>query len=296
MNGWMKTPSSRSVQAFALGFLLCFKGATLVPPAMAAELPAIDLSAALARIAAFAPARQVTPPRRPFIRRRYRPRASRYFPSWGAPAWSRGGAARGGCDQAETPLIPLMPVLADNGKEPSFFGVTVSERPTFFAYVPKTRARKIEFLLIDEQHSRAVVDEQAQTISGEPQIISFTVNRAVGLTAERNYKWYFTTVCNPDDPVRDDNSGNPSISGLVERHSPDLPTKKLTGADADQGAWLDVLSELAKARCKAPTDPTIASDWQNLLQAMELKKIPKLAEKVKLQAIAVAPLSCAQLQ
>lgn len=286
MNGWMKTPSSHSVQAFALGFVLCLEGAASMPTVAAAELPAI---------AAFAPARQITPNNRPFIRRRYRPRASRYFPSWGAPAWSRGGAARGGCDQSEIPLIPLMPVVAENGKEPSFFGVTISDRPTFFAYVPKTRAREVEFLLIDEQHSRSVIYQQSQTISGEPQIISFTVNGAAGLTSERNYKWYFTTVCNPDDPVRDDNSGNPSISGLVERHSPDRASKKLTGDDAE-GAWLDVLKGLAKDRCKAPTNPAIATDWQNLLQAMELKKIPKLAAKVKPQAIATAPINCAQLQ
>jgi len=235
-------------------------------------------------------------------RRRYRPRRGRYFPRWGSPSWSRGGAARGGCSEKETPLIPLMPVLAEGDREPGFFGVTFSTRPTFFAYVPETTAREVEFLLLDEQHTQDVIYEKKIPITGKPQIISFTLDTDKQLVPERNYKWYFTTLCDPNDTVLDDNSGNPSISGLVEMHIPESlagrptnPNLKVADSLAQQGAWIDALSMTAKLQCLAPSNPTVNAAWRDLLADMELEKIPALAKRLQKGAIATAPLPCNQI-
>lgn len=235
-------------------------------------------------------------------RRRVRYRSRRFysFPRWGAPVWSTGGAARGGCSLQESPLVPLMPVIANGSKEPSFFSVTVVDRPTFFAYVPTTTARQIEFLLVDEE-AGDVVYEQAKSVDGTPQILSFSLDgNAPALNVGKNYKWFFTTICNPKDKARDDNSGNPSISGLVQRHPLTVDaTRRIAAAPprdrpsvyAEEGGWLDSLNALAQLRCQQPNDSTIRADWQELLQDMKLEQIAALQKMVSQDQIVRAPLA-----
>lgn len=282
MNSWIKY--------CALGLISLFQGVWLLPLAEAVTLPTRHQGATHRRLQQDHLLAQ---------RRRYVPRRGRHFPRWGSPVWSRGGAARGGCDETEAPLIPLMPVLTESGKEPGFFGVTFSARPTFFAYVPATRARQVELLLVDEQHTQSVIYQRSQPISGKPQIISFTLGPETTLTPERNYKWFFTTLCNPDDLVKDDNSGNPSISGLVEFHTASVnfstqPSQKLVDELAQQGAWVDALATNARLYCQTPNHPQIAASWRGLLADMELEKIPKLAARVQSSAIANTPIACNQ--
>lgn len=242
---------------------------------------------------------------------RYRPSRRRYrFPRWGAPVWSTGGAARGGCqvrkaEAQEEPLVPLMPVTFEAGKEASFFGVTIAERPTFFAYVPQTTAREVEFLLVDEEAGE-VIYEKKLPVSGQPQIIRVQLgNEVQPLVIGRNYKWSFTTLCNPKDPVIDSN-GNPFIPGLIQRIEPSaVLTSRLgrsSGRDranlyAEEGIWLDALTTVAQLRCQKPNDRTLLTDWSDLLKAASLEKVPLLSQLVERQRMDAAPISqCAPLQ
>ncbi|MBW4522699.1 MAG: DUF928 domain-containing protein [Scytolyngbya sp. HA4215-MV1] len=224
----------------------------------------------------------------------------RPYPRWGAPAWSTGGAARGGCNSQESPLIPLVPVVTDTGDKPSFFGTTVSERPTFFAYVPKTNARQVEFLLLDEE-AGVVISETILDVSGLPQIIGFKLDKTLPpLAIGKNYKWFFTTLCNPKDVVRDDNSGNPSISGLIQRveFEPGLASQLHKAAPisrpqlyAEAGAWFDALATLSQLRCQKPKDAAISARWSALLESMELEHIPELMQLMGSEKIDQAPLA-----
>jgi hypothetical protein len=249
----------------------------------------------------------------------YRPtRKRRRFPRKGAPRVSTGGAVRGGCfignGKKEAPLVPLMPIAHDDaltGVEPDkklvFFGSTISERPTFLAYVPQTKARQINFLL-QEQESEdewRVVYEKTIEIDGNPKIISIKLdNAATPLVIGKNYIWDFTTIC---DPI--DRSSNPTTSGITQRlePSPALSSRlsKVAMRDrpnlyAEDGAWLDSLSTLAQLRCSKPTDATLRADWSELLKAMELEKVPQvvkqgdvalLAQLIKSGQIEKAPLA-----
>lgn len=232
-------------------------------------------------------------------RLRYRrSRRSYRFPRWGAPAWSTGGAARGGCSSQEAPLVPLMPIT-DTGKAPTFFGVTVSERPTFFAYLPQTRARHVEFLLVDEE-AGTVVYQKRIAVTGNPQVVSFNLEATTApLIIGRNYKWSFATICNLKDRAIDA-SGNPFIAGLIQRIEPSPAlASRLTQTQwrdrpnlyAEEGAWLDSLTALAQLRCSNPDDRSIASDWATLLQAMELEKIPALSKLIGQERLDQAPLT-----
>lgn len=240
---------------------------------------------------------------------RYRQSRRRYrLPAWGAPRWSSGGAARGGCSTTEAPLIPLIPVdsqvTSQTTKEPTFFGETLAAYPTFFAYVPQTSAREVEFLLIDEgtgsETVAKVVYQKPMKITGTPQIISFQLpSDRPPLQPGRNYHWSFTTVCDPSDQSRDA-SGNPYIEGLIQRAAidPQYETKIKNVALRDRpdvyandGYWLDALTTLAQLRCTSPNDATVMADWTTLLQAIDLSKIPELSKFVDAQQIANAPLS-----
>jgi hypothetical protein len=236
-------------------------------------------------------------------RRRVRYRSpKRYYrlPRWGAPAWSTGGAARGGCTTTEAPVIPLMPVTEEPGKEPTFLGITVAERPTFFAFVPPTSARQVEFLLLDEE-AETVIFQQAKSVDGTPQILSFTPDETTApLEVGKNYKWFFTTICNPKDKAKDDKSANPSIPGLIQRHELNsaiarqlntTPLRDRPSVYAESGVWLDSLASLAKLRCNQPGDRALASDWKELLQAIELEKVPTLSHLVDREKLNQAPIA-----
>lgn len=240
-----------------------------------------------------------------YYRRRYR------LPSWGAPRWSTGGAARGGCNAQESPLIPLMPVDStvtsqgtDGQKEPTFFGVTTEAHPTFFAYVPATTAKAVEFLLLDEE-SETLVYQKSIPINGTPQVISFKIDGSLpALKPGTNYKWSFATICNLNDQSRDA-SGNPYIEGLMQRAElePSLvkELQKRSPRDhpalyVEKGFWLDALNRLAQLRCAAPNDTSLAADWAELLQTMELERLPKLSQLVDRTQIPKASLAQCQVR
>ncbi len=224
------------------------------------------------------------------------------LPASGAPRWSGGGAARGGCTVKEAPLIPLMPVEtqlnAQTGQEPSFFAIATSERPTFFAYVPQTEARQIDFLLLDEK-AGAVLYQKPIQISGQPQIISVQLDSSVPpLKAGVNYRWSFATICHPNDESKD-TSGNPYIEGLLQRvelaPAAQQQLQQTAVRDrpkfyAEKGFWLDALTALAQLRCSAPADPFLKADWADLIRAIELTKIPELSHYGLERSIANAPL------
>lgn len=229
---------------------------------------------------------------------RYRPtRKRRRFPRKGAPRVSTGGAVRGGCfignGKKEAPLVPLMPIAHDEAvtaaepdKKLVFFGSTVSERPTFLAYVPQTKARQINFLLQaqESEDEWRVIYEKTIEIDGNPQIISIKLDNTVTpLAIGKNYIWDFTTIC---DPI--DRSSNPTTSGITQRLelSPTLSNRlsKAVMRDrpnlyAEDGAWLDSLATLAQLRCNKPTDATLRADWSELLRAMELEKVPQVVKQ-----------------
>lgn len=252
---------------------------------------------------------------------RYRRSRRRYrLPNWGSPRWSTGGAARGGCDGDQSVVvIPLMPVIGQQDeqfatgaegkpaprlREATFFGVTTVSRPTFFAYVPPTSARQVEFLLQQVRSSDRkrdpIVFPKTIEISGKPQIISVQINQ--DLKPNVNYRWSFTTICNPNDTSLD-SRGNPFIEGLIQwsdlrNQDPKLqqtiqktPLPKLPELYAANGLWMDALTTLAQLRCQSPSDPNLLTDWTELVNSMELGKIPNLSQKVDINQLVKAPLS-----
>lgn len=182
------------------------------------------------------------------------------------------GAGQPGSRAMAQPMTALVP--SNN------LGLTTSDRPTFWAYVPSSSAKTLEFLLEDNRGQELY---QATTqITGAPGIVKFAIPpSAPALEVGQDYRWVVSMVCEPAGP-RD-----PFVGAWVRRVAPDPAlTNKLKQAKsldrvtayATAGVWHDALTELTTLRQTKPNDAKLEAAWKELLQS------------VGLGAIAVTPL------
>lgn len=186
---------------------------------------------------------------------------------------SQGGATRdsGYCPtdslssaQAVVPLIP------QNSRE----DLTVSDRPTFFMYVPSTSAQQIFFTLKDQTE-----DYYYQKMLPVPEgasIISIELPEdAPALEVGKNYRWTFALACQglvgPNSPM---------VTGWVKRVSPievgltqfdSTPSLEMAKSYASAGVWFDALTTLAWLRQQQPENYT--ATWEQFLTSAGLEAI-----------------------
>jgi hypothetical protein len=160
-------------------------------------------------------------------------------------------------------------------------GRTVSDYPTFFFYLPQTKAELAEFTLEDESGNQ--IYQQDLTIKNLSGVIGVSIpantNLPPLLEVGKSYIWKFSLVCDAND-----RSADQLESGIVRRVelSPDI-LRKLENADlprktviyAENGIWQDALSTLAAARRANPNDTDLAADWEILLNSVTLDAIAK---------------------
>ena len=199
----------------------------------------------------------------------------------GAPTGRRrGGASRGQCPEVEKPLTALVPATRKplgegQGSVESVWGLTVSERPTLWFYVPYSLTPKfpIEFVLNDEQEN--YVYRASVTVSqSQPGVIKLTLPPTVTLETGRMYHWYFLIDCKPDVDVH----GwirriplNPTLASQLQQSTP----KERVALYANEGIWYDALTTLAELRIANPQDTSLMNDWASLLQSVGLDAISR---------------------
>jgi Domain of Unknown Function (DUF928) len=196
-------------------------------------------------------------------------------PQRNAPRETRGGASRGevcasnvAASSAQS-LKLLVPTQ-------SSYGLTSSDRPTFFAYVPATSARKLFFSLKNES---GVVHYQTNIpITGNGEVVSFTLPETTSaLEMGREYEWGIALLCS--GKLRPD---SPFASGWVQKVAlPASLTSQLSTASpldraallGTSGIWYDALATLAQLRQEQPADSGLALNWQELLKSAGLEAI-----------------------
>lgn len=212
-------------------------------------------------------------------------------PNIGKPGRREGGGTRGPCvkNSANYQLTSLVPANS--------FGTTLAEYPTFFVYVPTIQEEEkpqLEFALKTENDR--VIYKTNFTIARSPGVVSVSLPASANLPRleeNKNYKWSFTLICNPEDPS--DRSSNSQVEGSIRRVrlSPTI-VQQLEGvalprdrvvAYSTAGIWFDALSTLAELRRATPSDPTLEKDWKNLLQSVGLETI---ASEPLLQPVAAS--------
>jgi hypothetical protein len=195
-------------------------------------------------------------------------------PSQGTPGGrQRGGASRGPCRAFES-LTALVPT--NNG---IVWGRTVSDRPTFWFYLPNelTEKTSIEFTLQDsnDQYIYNTRLNAAKTKSG---LVRLTVPAtAKPLEVGKSYTWSFSVYCDPAKP-----SSAVFVQGSIQRAALEPQLKNRLGNKASlqqvqlyaaNGIWYEAFDGLAELYRQNASDRAISSAWVSLLQQVKLDRL-----------------------
>jgi hypothetical protein len=197
-------------------------------------------------------------------------------PDVGAPDNRQGATHRGEVCPKELSIIPLMP--------PSNRGVTLTESPTFFAYVSQASAT-VEFTLQIKDPEGTKIYQTAFTVD-KPGVVGVSIpadgDNKKSLEIGKEYQWSFAVVCNPEQAKLGDRSGDYFVEGYVQRIEPESTLKsELANPDpmaraivyAKNEIWYDTVATLAQMRRKAPNDAKLTAEWTKLLQSQKLDSV-----------------------
>ena len=185
----------------------------------------------------------------------------------------QGGSLRGGC--ASSNQLSLTALVPENK-----VGLTVSDYPTFFFYLPQTEAQLAEFILLDQSGNQ--IYKQTLTISNLSGTIGISIpaNKNVPpLEVGKSYRWNFTVICDAQDRSSDQMEigivPRVELSADILRQLEKADPRQKTVIYAENGIWQDALSTLAAARRANPNDAGLTADWESLLDSVTLGKIAR---------------------
>ncbi|MDJ0704306.1 MAG: DUF928 domain-containing protein [Leptolyngbyaceae cyanobacterium MO_188.B28] len=200
------------------------------------------------------------------------------FEEEGRPTQRTAGGDRNACVEQLIALIPGKGEIqnqpeACGGESVSFPTLTVVESPTFWFYVPAQSAAgpTAEFVLLDDQEQPILI--QPVALSELPGVVS--VSPPHPLEIGKSYRWLFSVLVNPDRPSR-----NPAVEGIVRRIEPNptllsqiestVSPRDHVAIYARHGIWQDALTTLGNLRRTTPGDPSLLTDWTELLGSVGL--------------------------
>ena len=185
------------------------------------------------------------------------------LPDLRAPGNRESGATRSTtCIASNENLVALIP--------DSNYGLTQSDYPTFYFYLPPTDAPLVKFVMYNETTNELFYEGQFR-IKGESGVLGVTLpNNGLQKSLEvgESYVWYLSVVCDPDAI---DQSANPVVEATVSRVAPLPEVTQSTSADlprvyAEAGIWYDALTASANLR-QADNN----ASWNTLLNAVDLE-------------------------
>ena len=181
------------------------------------------------------------------------------------------GGSRTDCILGEKSLTALIPVT------PEKLGLTIASRPTFFFYIPQTKAVDADFSLQDEKGN--IIYKTTFKLSKTSGVMSLPIpNIATSpeLQVNKSYKWTFSLVCNAENRADDQ-----YVQGFIQRVSrPDLVAKvektalkQRPSVYAEAGIWHEMLTTLAELRRANPNDAALTAEWRSILDSVGLKDV-----------------------
>lgn len=195
-------------------------------------------------------------------------------PSQGSPGGrQQGGASRGDCRSFES-LTALVPVT--QGK---VWGQTVSDRPTFWFYLPSELTGKtpIEFTLQDA-NDQYVYNTRLNAVKTQSGLIRLTVPAtAKPLEVGKSYTWTFSVYCDPAKP-----SSAVFVQGTIQRVALNQSLRNRLGNQktlqqvqlyAANGIWFEAFDGLAELYRRDAKNSTVTSAWGSLLQQVKLDRL-----------------------
>lgn len=219
----------------------------------------------------------------------------------GAPGDRKGAGTRGDdCPLVNKPeltaLVPLMQInrkpnqqettnssSKDLSSKKVALGLTTLEYPSFWFYFPykSNDIKSLKFVLLDDNNNPVTKEPISINLPDKPGAVNISLPKTEKpLEIDRYYHWYFLVDCNPESGSEDT-----AVEGLVKRVSPkpDLQrqlqaattTKQKVAIYARSGIWQDAITLLAQLRREKPQDTTLLTDWQDLLQSIDLENIAR---------------------
>lgn len=196
-----------------------------------------------------------------------------------------GMGSRNDCPAVGTALTALVPVqeqevaskhINTSSIPVDVWGLTTSERPTFWFYIPYTNGSG-EFVLQDKQEND--IYRNAIAIGAKPGVIGVSLPSTVALQEGKTYRWYFKVNCD-----RQKTAAVPVyVEGDIQRISlhPRIEQQLAAATNPHQkiaiyaanGIWFDALTMLAQQRLAHPDDASVVSDWQILLRSVRLEDV-----------------------
>ncbi|AFZ02481.1 DUF928 domain-containing protein [Calothrix sp. PCC 6303] len=165
-------------------------------------------------------------------------------------------------------LIGLMPQ--------SYYGTTISERPTVMVYLPASNAEEAVFSIKDEagnMHHQITVP-----VSGKSGVIAVKLpDDAPSLAVDKNYQWFLALKV--DGQL---SPSTPYVDGWIQRIQPSAELSKamqqqdpLKQAEAlgKNSVWYDCVATLASLHASQPNNPILIKQWEELLSSVSLKGI-----------------------
>ncbi|NET86917.1 MAG: DUF928 domain-containing protein [Kamptonema sp. SIO1D9] len=151
------------------------------------------------------------------------------------------------CLSVDKRLTAIVPGI-DNQSFPS---LTAQKHPTFWFYIPyssdSTSPLVAEFSLLTKntENNNIRILEKTYELEGTPGIIGISLPETTPLEINRNYRWVFSIICNPQDRSED-----MYVSGLVQRvNQNQIPPLTATPNQraviyAEDGLWNDTLTTI----------------------------------------------------
>ncbi|MFK8182608.1 MAG: DUF928 domain-containing protein [Phormidesmis sp.] len=189
------------------------------------------------------------------------------------------------------PVVALMPK--------SNLGLTLSERPTFWFSLPAISTdRTLEFGLYDQ--SGELIYQETFDVPNKAGISSLALpNTFAPLSAEKDYRWYLSVVCNPASRSED-----LVVTGWIRRMQADSALRsQLADATLQERLsvyetselWFETLTMLAELRRTVQADyhPTqLPADTSQQVDALRIdEKWRGLLESIDLTQVAAVPFS-----
>ncbi|MDP8963433.1 MAG: DUF928 domain-containing protein [Cyanobacteriota bacterium] len=180
------------------------------------------------------------------------------------------------CSSYEPP-IGLTALVPD-----STIGITLAEYPTFFFYLPDANLEGVKGEFTLENEKKEVIYYKTVLLKASDSIIRVELSDAPTLPpleVGKSYNWAFSLVFD-----KFDRSDSKYVTGWIKRIEPNselqqklgtAPRQEQPAIYAKNGIWYEALASLAQLRCASPTDSTITSDWESLLQQVGLPEISK---------------------
>ena len=168
------------------------------------------------------------------------------------------------CTPQNESLQALIPV--------DYPGLTVSDSPTFFFYVPFGNEvvdhAEFSMLLWPGEMQRHYEVEFA--LPDEPGIISVTLPDTpdYALQEDQYYRWYFNVYCQDGDRIQPDLT----VNGTVQRVA-QTPERDRQIQNGSPEIWHDTLATVAKQLQATPGDRQLQQQWQELLQHIDAEDL-----------------------